>query len=165
MPWGVCCISEAGCRHLLGTVGWERPGSPHRRRSECSQLHDLRGRLRARRRCVNHRSTGATPRPFRMPLPTCPLVAYSYMQRRPHRLAVLISGTVVYTGGFTLWPRSHRQCYYHMETEINMEPLDGYSDLLASIKANVVPVEIAGEAGGACCPGFSCWTSLRRRSF
>jgi hypothetical protein len=28
-------------------------------------------------------------------------------------------------GGFTLWPGSHRQCYYHMETEVNMEPLSG----------------------------------------
>lgn len=59
-------------------------------------------------------------------------------------------------GGFTLWPDSHRRCYYHMETEINMEPLDGYSDLLASIKADIVPVEIAGQAGGMRCPGSAC---------
>ena len=37
-----------------------------------------------------------------------------------------------------------------METEINMEPLPGYPELLASIKANVVPVEIAGQAGDCC---------------
>ena len=51
---------------------------------------------------------------------------------------------------FRLWPGSHRQCYHHMETEINMEPRDGYPELLASIKANTTPVEIAGEAGDCC---------------
>ena len=37
-----------------------------------------------------------------------------------------------------------------METEINMEPRDGYPELLASIKANTTPVEIAGDAGDCC---------------
>ncbi len=53
-------------------------------------------------------------------------------------------------GGFTLWPGSHRSCYYHMETEYNMEPKEGYDELLAEIKATVTPVEIAGEAGDCC---------------
>ena len=53
-------------------------------------------------------------------------------------------------GGFTLWPGSHRSCYYHMETEYNMEPKAGYNELLAEIKATVTPIEIAGEAGDCC---------------
>lgn len=53
-------------------------------------------------------------------------------------------------GGFTLWPGSHRKCYYHMETEYNWEPKAGYNDMLAEIKATVTPVEIAGEAGDCC---------------
>ncbi|MBK35166.1 MAG: hypothetical protein CME26_06500 [Gemmatimonadetes bacterium] len=53
-------------------------------------------------------------------------------------------------GGFTLWPGSHRSCYYHMETEYNMEPKEGYAELLAEIKATVEPVEIAAEAGDCC---------------
>ncbi len=55
-----------------------------------------------------------------------------------------------YGGGFTLWPGSHRRCYYHMETEYNMEPKAGYDELLAKIKATVTPVEIAAEAGDCC---------------
>ena len=53
-------------------------------------------------------------------------------------------------GGFTLWPGSHRRCYYHMETEYNMEAKAGYSELLAEIQATITPVEIAAEAGDCC---------------
>ncbi|MFT5365642.1 MAG: hypothetical protein ACI8V2_000582 [Candidatus Latescibacterota bacterium] len=53
-------------------------------------------------------------------------------------------------GGFTLWPGSHRSCYYHMETEYNMEAKAGYKEMLAKIKATVTPVEIAAEAGDCC---------------
>jgi hypothetical protein len=53
-------------------------------------------------------------------------------------------------GGFTLWPGSHRSCYYHMETEYNMESKAGYAELIAEIKATVTPVEIAAEAGDCC---------------
>ena len=37
-----------------------------------------------------------------------------------------------------------------METEINMEPKEGYNDLLAAIKAEIIPVEIPAEAGDVC---------------
>ena len=37
-----------------------------------------------------------------------------------------------------------------METEYNMEPKEGYAELLAEIKATVEPVEIAAEAGDCC---------------
>jgi len=53
-------------------------------------------------------------------------------------------------GGFTLWPGSHRKCYYHMETEYDWEPKAGYQEMLAEIQATVTPIEIAGEAGDCC---------------
>ena len=53
-------------------------------------------------------------------------------------------------GGFTLWPGSHRSCYYHMETEYNWEPKAGYKEMLSEIQATVTPIEIAGEAGDCC---------------
>ncbi|MBS14759.1 MAG: hypothetical protein CME19_24635 [Gemmatimonadetes bacterium] len=53
-------------------------------------------------------------------------------------------------GGFTLWPGSHRRCYYHMKTEYNWEPKVGYKEMLSEIQASVTPVEISGEAGDCC---------------
>ena len=53
-------------------------------------------------------------------------------------------------GGFTLWPGSHKSCYYHMETEYNMEPKQGYSKLLSKLKETITPVEISGSAGDCC---------------
>jgi hypothetical protein len=53
-------------------------------------------------------------------------------------------------GGFTLWPGSHRSCYYHMETEYNWEPQAGYNEMMAEVRATVAPVQIAGEAGDCC---------------
>lgn len=53
-------------------------------------------------------------------------------------------------GGFTIWPGSHKSCYYHMNTEYNMEPKQGYNELLGKIRETISPIEISASAGDCC---------------
>jgi hypothetical protein len=51
------------------------------------------------------------------------------------------------SGGFTVWPGSHRALYAASADAVNFVPNEGYLDAAAAVKAGTEPVEFAGGAG------------------
>ena len=51
------------------------------------------------------------------------------------------------SGGFTLWPGSHRHIYYAHDQELNWVPNASFPDAVEHVKATIQPVQMTGDIG------------------
>ncbi len=86
---------------------------------------------------------------------TLPFGEYSWPPINPHLDALASNlGVLGYIdkvesggGGFTVWPKSHKQFYYAFNSRYGNDKSESYSTIYNNVCDNISPEEISGDAG------------------